>query len=75
LITIREKGWIEMSYLKPNEDGNYPCPHCDRVLTPIFRVSLLHIDYFCHKCKIMFRMKVQNHLARLVLGRKKKGDE
>jgi len=41
--------------LEPNEYGNYLCPYCNRVLTPIFRVWLCKVtDYICHWCQIGF---------------------
>lgn len=47
--------------LTPNEHGNYPCPHCTHILTPIFRVWLLIItDYICHYCQIGFKINPYN---------------
>jgi len=41
--------------LEPNEHGNYPCPYCSYILTPILREWIPAItDYICHRCQIGF---------------------
>jgi len=48
-----------MAKLEPNEGGNYPCPYCERILTPILREWMKPprvTDYVCHRCKIGFKV-------------------
>ena len=43
--------------LESDENGNYLCPHCTRVLTPILKIWLNKVtDYICHWCKIRFNV-------------------
>jgi len=43
--------------LEPDEGGHYPCPYCERVLTPIFRMWIPRVtDYICSFCKIGFKV-------------------
>ena len=52
-----------MAKLEPNESGNYPCPYCNHILTPIFRVWLLRVtDYICHWCQIGFKIAIKGGL-------------
>ncbi|KKN20194.1 hypothetical protein LCGC14_0938200 [marine sediment metagenome] len=42
-----------MTKLEQNENGNYLCPHCKSVLTPIIKDWMNAItDYLCHQCKV-----------------------
>lgn len=49
-----------MNKLIPNQYGNYPCPYCKRILTPIFSVWLNKVTvYVCHKCQKGFGIKYE----------------
>ena len=51
-----------MSFLEPNEHGNYPCPYCDFILTPILREWMnppAVTDYICHHCQIGFKIRLK----------------
>ena len=52
--------------LEPNEWGNYPCPHCTHILTPIVRewMNPPEVNYICHRCKILFVMKIKGDLEK-----------
>ena len=55
-----------MSFLEPNEHGNYPCPYCDFILTPILREWMnppAVTNYICHHCQIGFKIKLRGGLA------------
>ena len=48
-----------MAKLEPNGYGNYPCPYCSFILTPIVRVWMKPprvTDYICHRCQIGFKV-------------------
>ena len=51
-----------MPKLEPNEYGNYPCPYCNFILTPILREWMnppAVTDYVCHRCQIGFKMRLK----------------
>ena len=51
-----------MGFLEPNEHGNYPCPYCDFILTPILREWMnppAVTDYICHHCQIGFKIRLK----------------
>lgn len=59
-----------LNKLEPNEYGNYPCPHCDFILTPILREWMNPpriTDYICHRCKIGFKIKTAKTSKQIVL--------
>lgn len=44
--------------LELDEYGNYPCPYCNNILTPILREWMPAItDYICHHCQKGFRIR------------------
>ncbi|KKL75797.1 hypothetical protein LCGC14_2051290 [marine sediment metagenome] len=46
-----------MTKLEPNENGNYLCPYCTRVLTPVIKEWIPAVtDHICHWCKIRFNV-------------------
>ena len=57
---------VKAKTLEPNEHGNYPCPYCSFILTPIVRewMDPPGIDYVCLRCKIMFKTKINNSLEK-----------
>ena len=56
--------WIKiMTKWYSDKNGHYHCPHCDRIVTPIFRVWLLRVtDYVCHHCQIGFKIAIKGEL-------------
>ncbi len=51
--------------LEPNEHGNYPCPHCGRILTAILREWMnppAVTDYLCLKEQIGFKVALKGSL-------------
>ena len=52
-----------MTKLEPDKNGNYPCPYCFHILTPIFAEWLLRVtDYICHWCQIGFKIAIKGGL-------------
>ena len=57
---------IIMTKLNPNKYGNYPCPHCSNILTPILREWMkppMVTDYICHHCQVGFKIKIEGNYS------------
>ena len=55
--------------LIPTEYGNYPCPYCKHVLTPILREWMnppIVTDYICHRCQIGFKVVIKLSLESFI---------
>ena len=51
---------IEMPKWYSDKNGHYHCPHCDRIVIPIFAEWLPGVTgYVCHYCQIRFKIRIK----------------